>query len=122
MPDHQCTIRQLLIDNGLHRSKDRQTIIACFFEPRAWSLAQLVAELPETTKSTIFRNIQILLNKKIITQVVVSNKQTHYGLADRKHHAHAVCPKCGVAKCIPCPVKTKTKHNFESFETCLNCK
>lgn len=123
MSDHECNIRRLLHAKGLKRSKDRHMMIVWFQESRTWTIPQFIEILPETDRSTIFRNIKALLKADIIREAPIRDTETHYELAlNDDHHAYLKCEKCGVINFVPCPLKQKTKHSLQLFGLCSNCK
>lgn len=46
-------------------------------------------------KTTVYREINFLLQQGIINQVYLPNTDTHYEFADRNHHHHITCESCG---------------------------
>lgn len=117
-----CDTIQLLRQLGLRHSKDRHAIINCFTNPRAWTLEQLAGELTATHFSTVFRNIQTLLDAGVIRALHEHDGKTYYEWADQKHHDHKACKNCDVLECIPCPIPKQKTHFLELIDICTSCK
>lgn len=117
-----CHIEETLSANGLRKTKDRHKLIELFEQARTWSAAQLHAHLPKTDLSTIYRNLQHLLEKRLIREVHNHDTEAHYELSTRDHHDHLACKNCDVTECIPCPIKNQQEHTLEILDLCSNCK
>lgn len=110
-----------LTKKGLRRTSARQKIIKLFSQPRAWTAGQLIKKMTDTDRATIFRNLKALEKNHIITALHSHHGETLFELADKTHHAHQFCLKCGTAECVPCPIKNNKDHNLEFFKTCKIC-
>lgn len=119
---HECEVGQLIDHVGLRCSKDRHALISLFHQDRAWSARQLVTELKHTARATVFRNVQLLLESRLIAATIDRGGETFYEWAGRKHHDHLVCEKCDAPECIPCPVPKLKKHLLELSGLCSQCK
>jgi len=49
---------------------------------------------------TVFRNVNLLVKKKLINKVEFNEGKYRYELASLPHHHHLVCTKCGKIKSI----------------------
>ena len=50
----------------------------------------------KTSKATLYRTIQLLLECRILRESALGGRQTHYELAEAgPHHGHMVCQHCG---------------------------
>jgi len=55
---------------------------------------QTKVKFPTLSLSTIYRNINELLKKGILSEVKLVNKKDYYEIT-KENHAHLVCSKCG---------------------------
>ncbi len=51
-------------------------------------------KFPTLSLSTIYRNINEMLRKGILSEVKLANKKDHYEIT-KANHAHLVCTQCG---------------------------
>ncbi len=88
---------------------------------------------------TVFRNINLLVNKKLINKVEFNEGKYRYEIASLPHHHHLVCTKCGYINDIESDSLHKEiskisntvkkiynfkieEHKVEFFGKCKNCK
>lgn len=88
---------------------------------------------------TVFRNINLLANKKLINKVEFNEGKYRYEIASLPHHHHLVCTKCGYINDIESDSLHKEiskisntvkkiynfkieEHKVEFFGKCKNCK
>lgn len=65
---------------------------------------------PELSLSTIYRNLNLLVDKGVLTRLQLADERSHYQLVGSGHHHHLVCLGCNqVVELIQCPI-----HQFES--------
>ncbi len=55
---------------------------------------QTKVKFPTLSLSTIYRNINEMLKKEILSEVKTVNKKEHYEITKEKH-SHLICSKCG---------------------------
>lgn len=133
-------IDQALKAQGLKVTPQRRAILTVMKSTEAFISAQdlfieVTKLLPGTNFSTIYRNLEVLLARKILCSVTPDDNGTLYKLRhDEGHHHHALCKSCGAS--IPmdfCPLEamyeelknhgfTPTKHTFEIYGYCKDCK
>lgn len=114
--------QKLLSVAGLRNTVDRRILLQLFDEQRAWTVAQLHNCMLNADLSTIYRNVSRLTEKGLLHEAEVRGKETYYELAGREHHAHSICQYCGLASCVPCPLKNQSKqHALEFYSTCDRC-
>jgi Fe2+ or Zn2+ uptake regulation protein len=101
-------------------TKQKQLILAIMKETdRPMSIneiyAQVVLTLPKIAKSTIYRNIDSLLNQKLIDKYHLNDNEIFYKIkADSKEHKHfVICDDCKKVFDLP-----SHKH----FVICDDCK
>ncbi len=66
-------------------------------------LVQVSPLLSKVNKTTLYRNLELLINKGIVCAVMVNANATCYELASLAHHHHAVCTECHKVMDVPCP-------------------
>lgn len=116
------SLAAILNENGLRNTAERRRILSLFMTDRTWTVAQVHRNLKDTDLSTVYRNVNALAENGILAQTAVRGKEAHYELADRDHHAHRVCRRCGSAFCIPCPMGGVTDdHDLEIYSVCTEC-
>jgi Fe2+ or Zn2+ uptake regulation protein len=133
-------IEQVLKAQGLKVTPQRRAILTAMNNTEAFLSAQdlfieVTKLLPGTNFSTIYRNLEVLLARKILCSVTPEGNGTLYKLRhDEGHHHHALCKSCGAS--IPmdfCPLEamyeeleshgfTPTTHTFEIYGYCKECK
>ena len=52
-------------------------------------------QFPTLSLSTIYRNINDMIKKNILSEVKFANKKEYYEIK-KKSHAHLICKKCGL--------------------------
>ena len=118
---HQRDINTVLKRFGLRRTKVRRAILQRFHHARTWTASQLAAELPKSDLSTIYRNLQKLVEKEVLVEVHSHDGESHYEQAGKAHHDHLVCESCDIVECVPCPAPKLTTHTLELIGTCSSC-
>ncbi len=95
--------------------------------------ANYLIEKLKVNKTTVYRQIDKLLQENKIIEVELGDGKKRYELKDLKHHHHLVCKKCGNIddieideKMILGSLSKKTSfkiesHSLEFFGTCVNC-
>ncbi|NLZ54573.1 MAG: transcriptional repressor [Thermoanaerobacteraceae bacterium] len=96
--------------------------------------SEVIKTLPGINFSTIYRNLDVLLDRGIICKITPQSGGVLYELRLKEgHHHHVICKKCGAS--IPleyCPMKdiqrkltekgfTPTEHRFEIYGYCDEC-
>ena len=100
-------VNSLFVLSTLNRSGYRTTatrrkiIDAIFSLENSFTVEDLIQNLPDLGRATIFRNVKVLKDLQIICQVFLDNGQSVYQLDFElnleSHHHHLICSKC---KCI----------------------
>ncbi len=49
---------------------------------------------PSLSKTTVYNNLEVLRDKKVVGAVIVSEKETRYEIGGQHHH-HFYCNECG---------------------------
>jgi len=93
----------------------------------------------KVNRVTVFRNINLLVNKKLINKVEFNEGKYRYEIASLPHHHHLVCTKCGYINDIESDSLHKEiskisntvkkiynfkieEHKVEFFGKCKSCK
>lgn len=82
-------------------SKQREEIIEIIKElythPTAEEIYFLTKQKdPAVSRSTVYRNLGVLVKKGIVTQIAVSNGPDRYDYIEgRQKHGHVICKECG---------------------------
>ncbi len=85
-------------------------------------------------KATIFRMMNLFIEKGITKQVKFLEAQTRYELSNKKHHHHLICVNCGrieevegdILKQMEDEIYSKNRfkvdyHTLEFYGHCKNC-
>ena len=116
-------IRDRLKSSGLRSTKDRSRLLELFGRDRTWTVPELHRRLKPVDLSTVYRNVQKLADAGVLVVAHLHDRQPHYELAAKPHHAHLVCERCRTAECVPCPVEhLAEKHELEIKGTCSACR
>lgn len=81
-------------------SKQREEIIEIiknlYNHPTAEEIYFLTKQRdPAVSRSTVYRNLAVLVENAIVTQISISNGPDRYDyIKERKKHAHILCVKC----------------------------
>ena len=87
-------------------------------------------KVPQISLGTIYRNLELLAEQGIISQVKSYSKQKHFE-ANTASHLHVRCPICDEIEDLhdinPEIIKSLSALDFESYileftKTCTNCK
>jgi Ferric uptake regulator family. len=96
---------------------------------------KIVLELPHIAKSTIYRNIDLLLDQNMIEKYHLNDNEVFYKYkTDKNHHTHfMICDNCKKIYYIPvCPIKDLEAameaegfiikdHQIQITGICKNC-
>ena len=86
----------ILEDNGYRITEPRRAIIqALAAKHEGFTAEEIVAELPDVGRATIFRTIKILLENGAICRLNMLDGAPRYSPSRIEHHHHAVCVRCG---------------------------
>jgi Fe2+ or Zn2+ uptake regulation protein len=108
--------------NSLHKNK----ILSILKKDHLLTISEIHKKIPEVDYSTVFRNIEQLLEEGAIKKVLINKKITGYEKLDDNHY-HFVCNKCGKVE----PIREKiTNSKFKDKEitdiivrgNCHSCK
>ena len=57
--------------------------------------AQVAAKYANVNISTVYRTLELLKRLNLVTETYLGNSHVRYHPADKGHHHHLVCEKCG---------------------------
>ena len=57
--------------------------------------AQIVVKYPNVNISTVYRTLELLKRLGLVTETDLGNGHVRYHTAEKGHHHHLVCEKCG---------------------------
>ena len=127
---------------GERVTKAREEIISIIFSSKRPVTSPTIQERLEkkgisVNKTTVYRELDFLLENEIISQVNLGTDVNHYEAAHLPHHHHLVCDTCGDISEVICdeieePMEKLVKrvqtsgfkidnHMLEFYGTCLNC-
>ncbi len=132
-------IKKAIKKNGFRITKARTAIIEMFCIMEHPINAQYIqTKLSESkiivNKTTVYRELQFLIERNLIKSVQLTSDTLSYELADRAHHHHIVCINCGKIEKIILrsekfldDVKKQTNfelhsHSLEFYGQCTTCK
>lgn len=137
----QNYIEEILKEEGYRITNQRKAIIDVFLRERrnllnAQQIHEKVVETyPKVDFSTVYRNIEILVDLDIIHKINTGRSYGSYKLKElKKHHHHIICNDCGRTEVIDfCPFELlgnllnekgflPIEHNFEVFGYCARCR
>ena len=130
-----------LESSGHKLTKLRQTVIEIFGRRQQPLLLEELGRLLydrfiKVHRTTLYRELIFLQDKKMIVSVMLKDGKTRYEFADRGHHHHLVCTSCKKIEDVELRddepgldklVKTQndfliTHHSLEFFGLCGACK
>lgn len=83
----------------------------------------------KVNKTTIYRELDFLVDKGIVNEVNFGDRKKRFELKDLEHHHHLVCLNCksvedvNINESFNVPKSFKViKHNLEFFGFCASCQ
>ncbi len=126
----------LLKKHNLKNTKVRREILAVFSHAERPIDAIYLTENIKVNKSSIYRELKVLLDKGIILEIEFGDGKKRYEFSSLKHHHHLICTNCKSVEDVTLnqdlwleekSIEEKTsfkieRHNLEFFGLCANCK
>jgi len=121
------------------RSKQRERMLQLLgqteIHPTAdWLYQQLKKEFPSLSMGTVYRNLNILVDQKLIQKLPFGSTHDRYEVI-RSPHYHLVCETCGCVHDFDMPQYTEineqaqkvsgfniSRHRIDFFGTCEKCQ
>jgi len=126
----------LLLEHGYRMTMPRRRIVVSVLgRDRPFTAEQLVAEMPEIGRATIYRTLEILASVDVLTRLLQPGGHPSYIVDKPGHRHHLVCSECGtVVSFTRCPfddvIRDLTRdtdfaihgHHLEVFGLCPTCQ
>ena len=113
----------------------RRVIDALLAAPAQFTVDDILHQLPDVGRATVFRTMKLLLDLNVVCRVLMEDGSLHYRLSTRGHHHHLVCRSCGrVEDFSKCDVSSLVEelarntayqiegHWLEVYGTCASCR
>ena len=89
-------IMAILEDRGYRSTAPRRAIIRVLDgKQEGFTAEEVVNELPEVGRATIFRTLKLLMEVGVICKLNLIDGAPRYSLSRVEHHHHTVCVGCG---------------------------
>lgn len=124
---YRLTPQRMLILTALQQSSDHVSAEEIH--------AQVRAKYPHVNISTIYRTLELLKNLGLVTETDLGGGRFRYHYADKGHHHHLICERCGatidVDESLFLPIKRTLlkEYGFRAnmshlaiFGRCQNCR
>jgi Fur family ferric uptake transcriptional regulator len=131
-------LRSLLVRHDLRATRGRLNVLAVLQSTaRPLSAAEVHERLaPERADlATVYRSLESFADRSMVRPVVLRDGVRRFELAERKHHHHLICDRCGsvqdLAACNVSPFESMardehgfqvTDHAIEFFGICQGCR
>lgn len=126
----------MLASHGYRLTGPRKAVLASVLtKERPFSAEQLVAELPEIGRATVYRTLEILASVDLLTRLLQPGGHPAYVVGAPGHRHHLVCSECGVVVAFTqCPMDQIVRdlsrdtsfsisgHHLEVFGVCPGCQ
>jgi len=107
---------QMLKDAGLKATFQRMHILNVIDEAGHMSIEDIYEEVikvhPSLSLATIYKNIELMMEKGVVVEVPIVGKKSKYELA-KEDHIHLVCTECGMVEDKMCV--DRTEHIFKEL-------
>jgi Fe2+ or Zn2+ uptake regulation protein len=101
---------QMLKDAGLKATFQRMHILHVIDEAGHMSIEDIYEEVtkvhPSLSLATIYKNIELMVEKGVVVEVPIIGKKSKYELA-KEDHIHLVCVECGTVEDKMCVHETE---------------
>ena len=133
-------VAQRLKELGYRLTPQRMMVLAAFEGSEHHISAeeiytQIKATYPQVNISTVYRTLELLKSLGLVTETDLGEGRFRYHIADKGHHHHLVCQKCGkiidLNGSLLAPLKESLykEYNFKAelrhlaiFGYCLDCQ
>lgn len=134
-------VLNLLKMKGYKHTPQRRAIIEILVEGQnPLSVKEIVEKLlptfPDISSDTVYRNLKMLCDLEIASEIKHKGKKgARYELDGKPHHHHLVCLSCGKSLCMPnCAIEDQCEkiatqagfkmidHTFEIHGYCKKCQ
>jgi Fur family peroxide stress response transcriptional regulator len=91
-------IVEFLKQNKIKATAQRVVIAELLYNHRHLNIDEIykrtVKQFPTISLSTVYKNVNTMLELGILQEVSVPNQKPRYELNERDHHAHLICTTC----------------------------
>ncbi|MFA7308909.1 MAG: Fur family transcriptional regulator [Patescibacteria group bacterium] len=141
MTSSRGSVTHQLRKEGHRLTKIRQALVDIFTAHHlpltAYEIQGLLLEQGlSSNKTTIYRELEFLLGKDVISQVQFQDRVARYELKTDHHHHHLICTSCSVVQDVAFDDNlekhaalisaatdfTITSHSLEFYGHCARCK
>jgi Fur family ferric uptake transcriptional regulator len=126
----------MLAEHGYRATHPRREVVETVLrQSRPFTAEQVVQLLPDISRATVYRTLEIMASVDILTRLLQSNGHPAYVVGEPGHRHHLICSKCGyVVAFTTCPVEPVVTelgrshdfaiqgHSLEIFGLCHNCR
>jgi len=104
---YQCDYAYLLQNSGLGSTPNRLKVLEVIgnnnypLNPR--EIIDILSRSTDINRVTVYRILDLLVEKKLIDRISSGGRSFHYGLAPNEHHQphpHFYCRECGSMECL----------------------
>jgi Fur family ferric uptake transcriptional regulator len=124
---YKLTPQRVAVLEVLHESDEHITAADIYQKAQA--------KYPQVNKSTVYRTLELMKELRLVTETNLGGDRFCYHHAEKGHHHHLICQRCGKvvdldeAELTPFKELLTSKYNFipeirhlAIFGYCLNCK
>ena len=126
----------MLAEHGYRATQPRRDVVETVMrQTRPFTAEQVVQLLPEISRATVYRTLEIMASVDVLTRLLQSNGHPAYVVGEPGHRHHLICSGCGfVVAFTSCPVEPVVTelgkshdfaiqgHSLEIFGLCQNCR
>lgn len=126
----------MLAEHGYRATQPRREVVETVMQQtRPFTAEQMVMLLPEISRATVYRTLEIMASLDILSRLLQSNGHPAYVVGEPGHRHHLICSGCGyVVAFTTCPVEPVVSelgkshgfaiqgHSLEIFGLCDNCR
>jgi Fur family ferric uptake transcriptional regulator len=81
---------------GFRSTAPRKAVLSAIEDsPGPFTVEDLLIDLPEVGRATVFRTIKLLQELDLVCRVPLEDGSVRYQLSKSEHHHHLVCRNCG---------------------------
>lgn len=115
-PVHE-TVAELLAGIDQRYTGGRRTLVGALIDAtHPVTVEQVVAAEPGLRKSSVYRNLSVLVEAGAVSRILSSDEFTRYELAEDltdHHHHHLICTACGEVKDFTLPPELESMVEAE---------
>lgn len=121
---HRCDYQGLLEYSGLGHTANRLRVLEIIGNrSHPLSAQEIIEELNKETQEvnrvTVYRILELLVEKRLVERISAGDRSFRYGLApnaNHQPHSHFYCLECGEMECLsPDQINLDTKPLTRSF-------